>query len=186
MRILGIDHGNTLFGHGLIDYDIETGDTTYVESDYHFTGVSYPHSLHVVRAKVTELIDRLKPDILSFESPKSTRGFIPFQRLVELLGNTKGICIERGIPYVEIPPSTLKKMVAGHGFATKAEVADALSETLNLDLEQLVGVTYYKVGTKKGQIKDYIFDGTDALGLAVATPRFIKREGRLDYEGFGL
>jgi Holliday junction resolvasome RuvABC endonuclease subunit len=100
------------------------------------------------------------------------------------LGCAKRLCVELGIPFAEIPPTTLKLIVAGNGWATKEEVALRISEHLKVPYESIVSVTYYTQGLKKGQIKSYIMDGSDALALAMTLPVYLKRPGiKLDYKG---
>jgi ATP-dependent protease HslVU (ClpYQ) ATPase subunit len=74
--------------------------------------------------------------------------------------------------------------LTGNGWATKEDVARRLSDLFEIPFEKLVEVTYYKQGIKAGQIKSYIADGSDALGLAIALPIMLKRQGvKLDYAG---
>lgn len=187
MRVLGIDHGTKITGWGLIE--AKYGEPfRYISSGlFREQGTPYPEYLSAMAKSVADKLRDIKPDCVALEAPKDNRGFTTTQRLTELVGCLKYTCMNLGVPFSEIPPSTMKLIVTGNGWATKEEVANRISKLLNVSMEEIVGTTYYKQGIKKGQIKSYILDGSDALGLAIALPIFLKRSGGgLDYDPRGL
>lgn len=184
MIILGFDHGNTISGFGVVKCEqgkpFEFVDNGFIT----VPNLPYPETLLVYINMLEDLILKHKPDMIALEAPKSNRGFATHQHLVELLGCAKGLCVKLGIPFSEIPPSTLKLIVAGNGWASKEEVARRVSDHLKVPYDQIVKVTYYTQGLKKGQIKSYLLDGSDALALAITLPIYLKRQGnKLDYAG---
>lgn len=186
MLVMGIDHGTKITGYGFLEMDLETKKWTYVDHGFiRETKVSYPLSLFFMADQIRRLIRDIQPNLIIFEGPKSMRGFKAHQALVELLGCLKGVAIQCNKPYIEIEPTSMKSIVAGNGWASKEEVARSVSTILKIPYEELVGVEYYKTGSKKGQVKKYILDGTDALALALALPDYYKRFRRIDYKGVG-
>jgi crossover junction endodeoxyribonuclease RuvC len=194
---MGIDHGSKITGYGLLSLDStnitnERGLKSSI-NEWSYVGhgfvkdskISYPLNLVYMSRSVRDIIRHYEPKIIVFEGPKSNRGFKSSQALVETLGCLKKVAIELNRPYVEIEPTSLKLLIAGHGWATKEEVARAVSTKLNIPFEDLVPVEYYKSGKKVGQFKKYILDGTDALGLAMAFPDYYRKFGRLHFKGVG-
>lgn len=181
MRVMGIDHGNTISGFGVVDF---TEIPNYVDHGLiRKTLISYPKTLLVFPEMMEKRIVQFKPDMIAFEGQKDIRGYKPTQKLFELVGCYKQLAVKHRIPYVDIPPTTMKKYIANNGWASKEEVARVLAEIFKMDFEDLAPPLYYKTGTKRGQIKGYILDGSDALGLALCSLVYKKRIGGYDYDG---
>lgn len=161
-----------------------SGEMEYIKSGFiRNTGVFYPKTLLYYPGRIKELIRELKPGLVSLEAPKNNRGFSVTQKLTEMIGCIKMVCMETQTPFIEIIPSSMKKIITGNGWASKEEVARTLSDRFEIPYEELVYVTYYIQGLKKGQVKSYITDASDALGLAVCTPEYLRRTKKLDYDG---
>jgi Holliday junction resolvasome RuvABC endonuclease subunit len=65
-----------------------------------------------------------------------------------------------------VRPTSVKKYIAGNGFATKDEVAASVCNKLGLDINMLRKPIYYRAnrnGHKIGEIRSYLYDSTDAL-----------------------
>ena len=185
MLIMGVDPGNYIMGYGLVDYNRESKDIIYIDHGFiRETKLKYPYTLRNQVDTLAEVIRAKGPDLIVLEGAKHSRGFVSQQRQVELIGCIKRVLVKRLMPFIEIPPSTMKKIITGNGHATKEEVARAMSDIFNLPFEDLVIVTYYKQGFKKGQIKSYIADGSDALGLAFAFPTYYSRVKEFDFSGY--
>ena len=151
MRILGIDPGLRVTGFGVVDVDgphlryVASGTikTTHLESR------ELPARLKVLFDGVREVAERYQPDCASVEivfvnvNPQATL----------LLGQARGACIT-GLVFCDLPVAEytalqMKKAVAGHGKAAKAQVQEMVMRLLKLP--GLPGP-----------------DAADALGLAIA------------------
>lgn len=186
MRVLGIDHGTSTSGWGLIDVSLDSNkELVFRYLDHGLLhkpkGSEYPYNMKYMVQTIRDKLAELHPDYVALEAPKDNRGFKATQVLTELLGSIKTLCMETGYGFCEIPPSTMKKIVTGYGWSNKEEVARAAAEKLGLQFEDIVTAEYYKSGAKEGQIKKLLLDGTDALGLAMALVPYTNSHGGLDY-----
>lgn len=189
--ILGIDHGTHITGYGLIDFNAITGEKKYLMNGLNRleAEILYPKTVLAQTEWVDKFLDGLYRehdmhiDLVALEGSNDNRGFTATQRLQELQGCIKLVLMKHKQPYTVIPPSTMKKIITGNGFADKEIVARTLSELYSLPFDELVNFTYYKQGIKKGQVKSVLLDGSDALGLATAAPDYIKRVKELEYNG---
>jgi len=150
MRILGIDPGLQTTGFGVIDVDGHR--LSYVASGTIRTNAmalgDLPGRLKVLFDGITEVVQRYEPDTATVEiifvnvNPQSTL----------LLGQARGAAVtalvSRGLPVAEYTAVQMKKAVAGHGRAAKAQVQEMVRRLL-----QLPGVP----GS----------DAADALGMAI-------------------
>ena len=151
MRILGIDPGLRVTGFGVVDVDgphlryVASGTikTTHLESR------ELPARLKVLFDGVREVVQRYQPDAASVEivfvnvNPQATL----------LLGQARGACVTAlvftDLPVAEYTALQMKKAVAGHGKAAKAQVQEMVMRLL-------------KLPGLPGE------DAADALGLAIA------------------
>ena len=186
MIVLGIDHAvASVMGTGLIE-SIPTADDRYLgHGAVKAPNIPYPKNMGYMYSNFIRLIQEEHPGLVVFEEQKDNRGFIATQRLHEIQGAFKVFCVHNHIPFLSIPPSTMKKIITGNGWASKYEVAVAVAEKLGVGVETLTNMVYYKQGSKKGQLKDKVgFDSSDALGLCLAWRTYLKIVGgNLDYDG---
>ena len=151
MRILGIDPGLRVTGFGVVD--VEGPQLRYVASGTikttHLESKELPARLKVLFEGVREVAERYQPDAASVEiifvnvNPQATL----------LLGQARGACITGlvfcNLPVAEYTALQMKKAVAGHGKAAKAQVQEMVMRLL-------------KLPGLPGE------DAADALGLAIA------------------
>ena len=150
MRILGIDPGLRTTGFGVVDLEGQT--LRYIASgtirtDKVEQGL-LPQRLKVLYDGIHEVIARYQPDSSAVEivfvnvNPQATL----------LLGQARGACltalVSRNLPVAEYTALQMKKAVAGHGKAQKAQVQEMVKRLLSLP-------------TLPGP------DAADALGLAI-------------------
>jgi Holliday junction resolvasome RuvABC endonuclease subunit len=185
MIIMGIDSATRLAGYGYMDFNVKTFEFKYIS---HGTignkQVKYPISLVTIPRRISDLITELRPSVVAIEAPNHTKGFGSTKAQMEMIGCIKRLLVQKNIPYTEIEAASLKRIVAGNGFASKEEVARVISDKLDIPFDKLAYVEYYKQGPKKGNIKGYATDGSDALGLALAFPFYIKEvNNQLDFKG---
>ncbi len=150
MRILGIDPGLRTTGFGVVDVD--GARLRYVASGtiqtHQVQTRSLPARLKILFDGVREVVARYQPQAAAVEivfvnvNPQSTL----------LLGQARGACltalVDADLPVFEYTALQLKRAVAGHGRAQKAQV-QAMVQRL-LQLPGLPGP-----------------DAADALGLAI-------------------
>lgn len=91
-----------------------------------------PQRLGAILTELTLLFDLHKPDALAIEAAFVHEN--PHTALV--LGQTRGLPIAlaaaRGLPVVEFPPATVKRMVVGSGRAEKSQVQEMVKLQLAL------------------------------------------------------
>lgn len=150
MRILGIDPGLRTTGFGVLDADGPR--LRYVASGTIHTASAQqgdlPARLKLLFDGIGQLHARYRPDVAAVEivfvnvNPQATL----------LLGQARGACVTAlvacGLPVAEYTALQMKKAVAGHGRAAKAQI-QAMVQRL-LQLPGLPGP-----------------DAADALGLAI-------------------
>lgn len=167
MKILGIDHGTryagwavvsvgrqglTFKGHGLID----------------LTDHSHPEVLRELKRRAALLIDQWLPDIVALEKPMAMRSGKVARLLIEMFAACELAALERYRSIMPITPQLAKLYAAGHAGADKEDVALALQAKYGLDYDEIAVPVYYKSGKRKGQIRDRLFDVSDACALCVA------------------
>lgn len=151
MRILGIDPGLQCTGFGVVD--TEGAALHYVASGTIQTspkdGALLPERLKILFDGIGEVVQRYQPEVAVCEivfvnvNPQATL----------LLGQARGCCVTalvaNGLGVAEYTALQLKKAVAGHGRADKAQMQEMVKRLL-----QLPGLP--------GK------DAADALGLCIA------------------
>ncbi len=166
MRILGIDPGLRTTGFGVVD--VQGGALGYVASGtiqtHRVAQGDLPGRLKVLFDGVREVVDRYQPSSASVEivfvnvNPQATL----------LLGQARGACltalVSMDLPVAEYTALQMKKAVAGHGRAGKAEIQHMVMRLLGL-----AGVP----GT----------DAADALGLAITHAHVGQATARLSAAG---
>ena len=150
MRILGIDPGLRTTGFGVVDVDGHT--LRYVASGTISTmkaeGGNLPARLKVLFDGINEVKERYDPDVASVEivfvnvNPQATL----------LLGQARGACVTAlvacDLAVAEYTALQMKRAIAGHGKAGKAQVQEMVKRLL-------------KLPGLPGE------DAADALGLAI-------------------
>ena len=121
-RILAIDPGTREMGVAVL----ENGSLLYHGVETFQKPPSPEERLRQARAAVARLIRDFRPAVLVIE-----KTFVSKSRnaaLLNVLGDEIAALGRRhGITVVSIAPNTVKKAVAGHGWATKAEVAKSIA-----------------------------------------------------------
>ena len=181
LTILGLDHGNEHTGFGVVEYDDETKGFKYIDCGIWHCTEGRPYSYRTQSRNVQRAVDKYNPDCIGLESAKSNRGFVATAALQELVGVFKVTLLKYKLPYISIPPTSLKKIVTGRGNATKMEVAESVARKFGLRVEDIITCTYYKRGIKKGTINEYLLDSSDALAICLALPIYYDRVGKFDY-----
>lgn len=82
--------------------------------------------LHEIAGQIAHLVRQFRPHLVVIEGYAfGTPGKLGLVRLGELGGAIRMVLFEQGIPYVEIPPASLKLFASGSGNAPKDHVLAA-------------------------------------------------------------
>lgn len=121
-RILGLDPGTQEMGYALLEGDVVV--------DFGVRTLPYGLMVHDLlleaEAVLDELLARYRPDLFVIEHTfyiKTRRGAI----LRIMVSELKRLARDRGVRVVSYMPTAVKKAVAGHGHASKGEVAATLT-----------------------------------------------------------
>lgn len=134
MRILGIDPGLQCTGFGVVE--AEGASLHYVASGTIQTspkdGALLPERLKILFDGIGEVVQRYQPEVAACEivfvnvNPQATL----------LLGQARGCCVTalvaNGLGVAEYTALQLKKAVAGHGRADKAQMQEMVRRLLQL------------------------------------------------------
>ncbi|MCS7206879.1 MAG: crossover junction endodeoxyribonuclease RuvC [Dehalococcoidia bacterium] len=135
MRVLGIDPGTLRLGYALVEAQ---GDTVRLETCGILTAprrAPLPRRLSALYRALVETTERLSPHVVAIEEP-----FVPRReqavavRTAIAVGQAQGIAFlaADGLPLATYAPAVVKQVVAGHGRASKGEVAEAVRVVLGL------------------------------------------------------
>ena len=154
MRILGIDPGLRTTGFGVVEHlqgqlrYVASGTIQTASSSRGGASIALPQRLKTLYEGIREVVERYQPDCASVEivfvnaNPQASL----------LLGQARGACVTALVScHLDVSEYTalqMKKAVAGHGKAHKAQVQEMVKRLLNLP--GLPGP-----------------DAADALGLAI-------------------
>ncbi len=132
-KILGIDPGFATIGFGLIASDRGSVQMLRYGAVTTPAGMGFPQRLKLIYDDMTELLQMLKPDVVSIEelffNTNITTGIqVAHGRGVILLA-----CTNCGIPIFEYTPLQVKQAVAGYGRAEKRQVMDMTKRLLHLE-----------------------------------------------------
>ena len=132
MIILGIDPGYAIVGYSIL----ECKGNNFRAIEYGCIRTSpdllFPERLKIVYDKLTEIIEKYKPDDLAieelfFNNNAKTAIKVGQARGVEVLA-----AINQGLGIYEYTPLQIKQAVVGHGRADKNQVQEMVKMLLNL------------------------------------------------------
>jgi Holliday junction resolvasome RuvABC endonuclease subunit len=163
MVILGIDHGNRT-GYAIMkDKKVkDTGSFTLESEDRNNKLLEYYQN-------ILNLIKEHKPDMIAIEYPSDMANAETARLLVGYYTINKLIAMIMGIKIRECYISSVRKVVTGTGRAEKVTVCDSLCTKLGIARKKLETPIYIKQGKRKGQVKCYLYDESDALALCYYT-----------------
>jgi crossover junction endodeoxyribonuclease RuvC len=133
MRIFGIDPGSLRTGFGIIDAEGRDLKVVAYGVVAPPAGTVLGDRLIYIAAQLAELSQLHAPDVVAIENIFAGRS--PRSALV--LGQARGAAIVGvgtvGAPLVEVAPTRIKSLVAGHGRASKAEVTRGVRALLKIE-----------------------------------------------------
>ena len=185
MRILGIDPGLQTTGFGVVDADghaLRYVASGTISTRHLGTGNNLPARLKVLFDGIAEITTRYQPDASAVEiifvnvNPQSTL----------LLGQARGACVtalvSNNLSVAEYTALQMKKAVAGHGQAAKAQVQEMVRRLLDLpglpgaDAADALGIaiTHAQVGRSMARIAE----AAEASKTHATVPAGTYRQGR--------
>ena len=150
MRVLGIDPGTATTGWGVVEF--RDGKISCIDFGCIRTHAKEAKAerLRIIYRSLLRIIRRFRPEDMAIEK----LFFNANVKTALSVGQARGVCLlaaaVAGLNAYEYNTSAVKRIVAGHGKATKREVALRVKEILRLD------------GIPKPD------DASDALAIAIA------------------
>jgi Holliday junction resolvasome RuvABC endonuclease subunit len=162
---LAIDHGTNRSGWSVFQ------DGLYRESGiWDYSKVEHPQVLLAFKKDILLKVADYKCDLLLYEVQVS----VVNARSTEVLYHMNAVeiltALEQGLPFHGYNNSEWKKLM-GYPRSEKLEIAYALSERFDLDVDKIAVPIRYTKDTrkaKKGEVREYLCDESDALGLNFA------------------
>lgn len=158
MRVLGVDPGSIICGYGVIDYDgnkltlIEYGIIKAAKKDE-----AFPMRLKEIFERITQVIERTKPNDSAFESIFFGKNVQSMMKLSHARAAAMLAATLKDLQISEYAPRQVKKSVTGLGSAEKEQVQYMVKKLLNIS-----------------ETHEF-FDATDALAVAIChTMRYNK------------
>ncbi|MFN4215980.1 MAG: crossover junction endodeoxyribonuclease RuvC [Brevinematales bacterium] len=129
---MGIDPGLERLGYGVIES---------VGSGYHVCGYglvrtdkncSTPERLKVLYEDVGALVEKYTPDVVVVEELIFSKNVTTAMVVSAARGVVMLLAAQKGLLLLEVSPSRVKRLVCGHGRATKAQMQRAVGYILGL------------------------------------------------------
>lgn len=171
MKIFGIDHATVHAGAALL----QDGAFTLYEA-INLKDFNQWSPMYAMFHLVGVYIDEHRPDVIALEKPMALRNGDVARKLIEVYSGAKLASEHAKVPVIEVTPQLAKMYVAGHAGADKEDVAMALQARFELDYDDIAIPILYKDKKRKGQVKERLFDVSDACALAVAAWEIKRKE----------
>jgi crossover junction endodeoxyribonuclease RuvC len=130
--ILGVDPGSLRTGYGAIETDGRRHRLLEMGIFAPSARLELPVRLRAIHVGLTEVIARLRPDVLAVEDIFHGAN----ARSALVLGHVRGVVLlagaDAGLPVSAFPPATVKVQVTGFGRAEKSQVALMVARILAL------------------------------------------------------
>lgn len=121
MRSCGIDPA-TCTGIALVGDWEDRGKTIHLSKERGYS------RLHLIAEEVNRTLEVWVPEVAAIEHYAWVRNISSFITLVEVGVVIRSVLHRRRIPWVEVPPTVLKKWTTGKGNATKDQMAAAVKD----------------------------------------------------------
>lgn len=173
MKIMGIDHGTNFAGWATMRNSQPIG---FGLRDY--SNIAMPMVLDAIYQDTYRMIEHEQPDIVVLERPVHFQNANSVLALVGAYSMVTLASLHLGRPIEGIRPSELK-MQTGKGNADKETVAIEMQMLFGLDYDEIAVPVLYKKDHPKGKykagdVKDRLFDPSDAIALCWAYNQKIK------------
>lgn len=75
------------------------------------------------------------PNLVAIEDTYTGLNRLTAKKLISLGAIVRAHLTQKGIPYIDVPPTKLKKHITGKGNASKQDVMDAVNKLTNLNIK---------------------------------------------------
>ena len=139
MRILGIDPGLGRVGFGLLEIVSQPDRQGEIYGPCQWGIISTSKDkpdgarLQEIHDDLSELVERLKPDVVSIERLFYFRNATTMVPVAQARGVIVMIMHRYGLPLYEYTPMQVKQAITGYGKSEKAEIQNMLIDLLGLD-----------------------------------------------------
>jgi crossover junction endodeoxyribonuclease RuvC len=130
--ILGIDPGTLLMGYGIIEVRGTEIKMRVMDVLKLSARKDNYERLELIHSKVTELIQKFKPDQFAIEAPFFGKNVQSMLKLGRAQGVAIAAAMSAGLPVTEYSPKKVKQSVTGNGNADKVQVWKMLAQLLAL------------------------------------------------------
>lgn len=130
--VLGIDPGTRIVGFGAVEAHRDGPRLLDAGSIRAGTLASVPERLAEIQARIVELLERIRPDVVVVERAFAARNVQSALRIGEGRGVALACAAAFGAEVVELAPAVAKKALVGHGAADKSQVARMVAAVLRL------------------------------------------------------
>ncbi|MEJ2702727.1 MAG: crossover junction endodeoxyribonuclease RuvC [Sedimentisphaerales bacterium] len=120
-RILGIDPGSRITGFGLIDSD-GVRSIHIAHGILRLEGEALPPRLGEIFARISELIERHRPEVMAIEQVFVAKNPASALKLGQARGAAICAAMQHGLSVAEYTPTRIKQSVMGTGRADKGQI----------------------------------------------------------------
>ena len=141
-RVVGIDPGTRVAGFGAITLDEAIGQVSLIRMGVLKAPArsTLAQRLYTISRLMEHLFDEIEPTEVAVEQPFVARNV----RAAFAIGEARGVALiaaaARDLPVHEYPPAAVRETVAGHGGASKTDVAGMVAAHLRLGSEEVAGL----------------------------------------------
>lgn len=153
IKVLSLDQSTKLTGYCLISNNkiIESGVLTVEEADKKNT----VERLKIMKNLISNLIHRVKPDVIFFEDIQFQRNYQTYKQLAQLQGIIMAYLFQKDIAFVVVPPTKWKSVCGIKGRARKEQKKNTQKFVLNTyglnvgeDESDAIGICHYAINSK--------------------------------------
>jgi crossover junction endodeoxyribonuclease RuvC len=130
-RILGIDPGSRITGFGLIESN-GVRSTHIAHGILRLEGEALPPRLGEIFARISELIERHRPEVMAIEQVFVAKNPASALKLGQARGAAICAAIQHGLSVAEYTPTRIKQSVVGTGRADKGQIQHMVRMILGL------------------------------------------------------
>lgn len=132
MRVLGIDPGSETLGWGVVEGSGLNYSPVEFGTVKSSPKLAFSKRLTSIYQGVSDVIDRLSPDVLSIEDAFYAANVSVAMKLGQVRGVVLLLGEQRGLTIAEYAPRLIKQTVVGHGNAEKHQVGEMVRILLRL------------------------------------------------------
>lgn len=133
MIIMGVDPGFAITGYGVIQYENNKMSLLDVGAVNTKAGELFTWRLLQIDEKLTEIIERYKPDAFAIEELFFNNNAKTAIAAAQGRGVAVMAAVKSGVPVYEYTPLQVKQSVAGYGRADKNQIQQMIKTIFHMD-----------------------------------------------------